>query len=159
MSCPIQTKGVGELGISGAGAAVVKRSENGRGLLSSFTRSDGTLAELLWRPGGGAKVPMDLAVLDEAQFIKNPEAKTTQACLQLRAQRRPAQPVAEQRVGLGCGRRLLRIRHVSWSSIQPRRSGAACEAQEGMGVRVAGRRGPARKSRTRATLMKYGGGS
>jgi 3-oxoacyl-[acyl-carrier-protein] synthase-3 len=53
----------------GAGAAVVKRSENGRGLLSTFTRSDGTLAELLWRPGGGAKVPMDVAVLDERTHL------------------------------------------------------------------------------------------
>ncbi len=53
----------------GAGAAVVKPSENGRGLLSSFIRSDGTLAELLWRPSGGAKVPMDLAVLDEGSHL------------------------------------------------------------------------------------------
>ncbi len=53
----------------GAGAAVVKRSENGRGLLSSFIRSDGTLAELLWRPGGGARIPMDLAVLDERSHL------------------------------------------------------------------------------------------
>lgn len=53
----------------GAGAAVVKRSETGRGLLSTFTRSDGTLAELLWRPGGGAKMPMDLAVLDERNHL------------------------------------------------------------------------------------------
>ena len=48
----------------GAGAAVVKRTENGRGLISSFNRSDGTLAELLWRPGGGAKEPMSPAVLE-----------------------------------------------------------------------------------------------
>jgi 3-oxoacyl-[acyl-carrier-protein] synthase III len=53
----------------GAGAAVVTRSENGRGLLSSFIRSDGTLAELLWRPGGGARIPMDLAVLDERSHL------------------------------------------------------------------------------------------
>jgi 3-oxoacyl-[acyl-carrier-protein] synthase III len=53
----------------GAGAAIVKRAENGRGLLSSFIRSDGTLAELLWRPGGGARVPMDLAVLDERNHL------------------------------------------------------------------------------------------
>ncbi|HSH45697.1 MAG TPA: beta-ketoacyl-ACP synthase III [Longimicrobiales bacterium] len=53
----------------GAGAAVVKRSENGRGMISSFTRSDGTLAELLWRPGGGTRMPMDLAVLDERQHL------------------------------------------------------------------------------------------
>ena len=53
----------------GAGAAIVKRSENGRGLVSSFMRSDGTLAELLWRPGGGARMPMDLAVLDERNHL------------------------------------------------------------------------------------------
>ncbi|MFW6330233.1 MAG: beta-ketoacyl-ACP synthase III [Gemmatimonadota bacterium] len=53
----------------GAGAAVVKRSENGRGLISSFIRSDGTLAELLWRPSGGAKVPIDVAVLDERSHL------------------------------------------------------------------------------------------
>jgi 3-oxoacyl-[acyl-carrier-protein] synthase III len=53
----------------GAGAAVVKRAENGRGLLSTFIRSDGTLAELLWRPGGGARIPMDLAVLDERSHL------------------------------------------------------------------------------------------
>lgn len=55
----------------GAGAAIVRPSTNGRGLLSSYIRSDGTLAELLWRPGGGARVPMDLAVLDEkAHLVK-----------------------------------------------------------------------------------------
>jgi 3-oxoacyl-[acyl-carrier-protein] synthase-3 len=55
----------------GAGAAVVKKSENGRGIVSSFIRSDGTLAELLWRPGGGLKVPFDLAMLDEkSHFVK-----------------------------------------------------------------------------------------
>jgi len=53
----------------GAGAAIVKKAENGRGLLSSFIRSDGTLAELLWRPGGGVKVPFDIAVLDEKSHL------------------------------------------------------------------------------------------
>jgi len=53
----------------GAGAAVVKRSENGRGVVSSFMRSDGTLAELLWRPGGGAKVPFDTKVLEERSHL------------------------------------------------------------------------------------------
>ncbi|HUF70468.1 MAG TPA: beta-ketoacyl-ACP synthase III [Longimicrobiales bacterium] len=42
----------------GAGAAIVRRSTNGRGVLSSFMRSDGTLAELLWRPAGGVIEPM-----------------------------------------------------------------------------------------------------
>lgn len=55
----------------GAGAAVVRRSQNGHGVLSNFMRSDGTLAELLWRPAGGAKVPMDYAVIDErAHLVK-----------------------------------------------------------------------------------------
>jgi 3-oxoacyl-[acyl-carrier-protein] synthase III len=38
-------------------------------MLSSFIRSDGTLAELLWRPAGGVKVPMDIAVLDEKSHL------------------------------------------------------------------------------------------
>lgn len=53
----------------GAGAAIVKKAEDGRGVLSTFIRSDGNLAELLWRPGGGVKVPFDLAVLDEKSHL------------------------------------------------------------------------------------------
>jgi 3-oxoacyl-[acyl-carrier-protein] synthase III len=55
----------------GAGAAVLKRTEDygRRGVLSSFMRSDGTLAELLWRPAGGVRVPMDIAVLDEKSHL------------------------------------------------------------------------------------------
>jgi 3-oxoacyl-[acyl-carrier-protein] synthase III len=55
----------------GAGAAVVRRAQNGAGhcVLSSFMRSDGTLAELLWRPAGGVRVPMDIAVLDEKSHL------------------------------------------------------------------------------------------
>jgi 3-oxoacyl-[acyl-carrier-protein] synthase-3 len=53
----------------GAGAAIVRRSTNGRGLVSSFIRSDGTLAELLWRPAGGLRIPFDIAVLDEKSHL------------------------------------------------------------------------------------------
>ena len=53
----------------GAGAAVVRKAQNGRGVLSTFIRSDGTLAELLWRPAGGVKVPMDVAVLDAKSHL------------------------------------------------------------------------------------------
>ncbi len=53
----------------GAGAAIVRRSANGRGLLSSFMRSDGSLAELLWRPAGGVLVPMDETVLAEKSHL------------------------------------------------------------------------------------------
>jgi 3-oxoacyl-[acyl-carrier-protein] synthase-3 len=53
----------------GAGAAVVQAADDERGILSSFMKSDGTLAELLYRPGGGAKIPFDLAVLDEKSHL------------------------------------------------------------------------------------------
>jgi 3-oxoacyl-[acyl-carrier-protein] synthase III len=55
----------------GAGAALLRRTEDGgsRGIVSSFIRSDGTLAELLWRPAGGVKVPMDIAVLDQKTHL------------------------------------------------------------------------------------------
>ena len=53
----------------GAGAVVVKKAENGRGVLSTFIRSDGTLAELLWRPAGGLTIPFDIAVLDEKSHL------------------------------------------------------------------------------------------
>ncbi len=36
------------------------------------------------------KIPFEIAVLDEAQFIKNPDAKTTAACMALRAKRKIA---------------------------------------------------------------------
>lgn len=55
----------------GAGAAVVRKADDERGILSTFMRSDGTLAELLWRPGGGARIPLDIAVLDErSHYVK-----------------------------------------------------------------------------------------
>jgi len=38
----------------GAGAAVLKRSKHGKGILSTFLRSDGALGDLLCRPSGGA---------------------------------------------------------------------------------------------------------
>jgi 3-oxoacyl-[acyl-carrier-protein] synthase III len=55
----------------GAGAAVVSRAVDQRGILSSFVKSDGTLAELLYRPAGGTRIPIDVAVLDERNhFVK-----------------------------------------------------------------------------------------
>ena len=57
----------------GAGAAVLRRNSSraDKGILSAFMRSDGTLAELLWRPSGGAKVPFSDAVLnDRSTFVK-----------------------------------------------------------------------------------------
>jgi len=55
----------------GAGATIVRKSDTGRGILSSFMKSDGTLAELLYRPGGGAAHPPDEALLkDHSYYIK-----------------------------------------------------------------------------------------
>ncbi|HUH11875.1 MAG TPA: beta-ketoacyl-ACP synthase III [Longimicrobiales bacterium] len=53
----------------GAGAAILRKAQNGRGIVSSFMRSDGTLADLLYRPAGGATIPMDIAVLDERTHL------------------------------------------------------------------------------------------
>jgi 3-oxoacyl-[acyl-carrier-protein] synthase III len=54
----------------GAGAAIIKRSKGQRGILSTFIRSDGSLGDLLCRPGGGAAKPFSADVLnDRSQFI------------------------------------------------------------------------------------------
>jgi 3-oxoacyl-[acyl-carrier-protein] synthase-3 len=56
----------------GAGAAVLRRADSGNGghaVVSSFIRSDGTLAELLWRPAGGVRIPMDSTVLDDKSHL------------------------------------------------------------------------------------------
>lgn len=50
----------------GAGAAVISAgSPSGRGILSTFIKSDGTLAELLYIPGGGAADPISEKVVRE----------------------------------------------------------------------------------------------
>jgi 3-oxoacyl-[acyl-carrier-protein] synthase III len=55
----------------GAGAAVLKRSVKGKGILSTYFRSDGTLANLLHRPSGGVARPFDETVLsDRSHFIQ-----------------------------------------------------------------------------------------
>jgi 3-oxoacyl-[acyl-carrier-protein] synthase-3 len=53
----------------GAGAAVVKPSTNGRGIVSSYYRSDGNLGDLLYRPAGGTRIPMDAGVLDRRDHL------------------------------------------------------------------------------------------
>ena len=56
----------------GAGATIVSRAkDDGRGLLSTFIRSDGKLAELLWRPSGGARHPISQKIIDDkSHYIK-----------------------------------------------------------------------------------------
>ncbi|HTO73007.1 MAG TPA: beta-ketoacyl-ACP synthase III [Gemmatimonadales bacterium] len=56
----------------GAGAAILRKSNGGnRGLLSTFIKSDGRLAPLLYRPGGGSSDPISEKVIRErSQFMK-----------------------------------------------------------------------------------------
>ena len=55
----------------GAGAAVLRPSTTGRGILSTYMKSDGTLADLLNRPAGGAAHPPDEQMLkDRSHFIR-----------------------------------------------------------------------------------------
>jgi 3-oxoacyl-[acyl-carrier-protein] synthase III len=56
----------------GAGATLVRPTSDGtRGILSSYMKSDGTLAELLYRPGGGAvHPPSDELLKDHSYYIK-----------------------------------------------------------------------------------------
>src|SRR5438876_8498066 len=42
-----------------------RRSPSDRGILSRYLKSDGTLAELLYRPGGGAAHPPDERLLKD----------------------------------------------------------------------------------------------
>jgi 3-oxoacyl-[acyl-carrier-protein] synthase-3 len=55
----------------GAGAVVLKRSKQHKGILSTYVRSDGTLGDLLCRPSGGAVRPYSNEVLeDRSSFIR-----------------------------------------------------------------------------------------
>ncbi|MBA3258343.1 MAG: ketoacyl-ACP synthase III [Gemmatimonadales bacterium] len=56
----------------GAGASIVRRSSgNGRGILSTFIKSDGRLAPLLYRPGGGSSDPIsERVVCERNHFMK-----------------------------------------------------------------------------------------
>jgi 3-oxoacyl-[acyl-carrier-protein] synthase-3 len=51
-----------------AGAAVLVKGDGTRGICSSYLKSDGTLAELLWRPGGGTISPPSEQMLQERSY-------------------------------------------------------------------------------------------
>jgi len=51
----------------GAGAAVLQAGGEGRGVMKSVMGSDGSLADLLWTPGGGSRNPMTHEMLDQKQ--------------------------------------------------------------------------------------------
>jgi 3-oxoacyl-[acyl-carrier-protein] synthase III len=57
----------------GAGAAIIRRTSNGngRGILSTFIKSDGRLAPLLYRPGGGSSDPIsEKVVCNRSHYMK-----------------------------------------------------------------------------------------
>lgn len=53
----------------GAGAALLRRARGDSGIVSSFHKSDGTLGNLLYRPAGGAAIPMSREVLDKKDHL------------------------------------------------------------------------------------------
>lgn len=53
----------------GAGAVILQKARTGKGILSAFMRSDGNLADLLYRPAGGAAIPMSAQVLDDRSHL------------------------------------------------------------------------------------------
>ena len=67
-----QDRSTGILFGDGAGASIVRRSsEPGRGLLATFIKSDGRLAPLLYRPGGGSADPIsERVVCDRSHYMK-----------------------------------------------------------------------------------------
>ena len=52
----------------GAGAAVIAASEGDSGILSVYTRTDGSFAGILKVPGGGSRNPISQAVLDDKSY-------------------------------------------------------------------------------------------
>jgi 3-oxoacyl-[acyl-carrier-protein] synthase III len=67
-----QDRSTGILFGDGAGASIVRRSsEPGRGLLATFLKSDGRLAPLLYRPGGGSADPIsEKVVCERSHYMK-----------------------------------------------------------------------------------------
>jgi 3-oxoacyl-[acyl-carrier-protein] synthase-3 len=59
----------------GAGATVLKKTRpvtlpgHAKGILGNFMRSDGQLAELLWRPAGGGNIPMSAEVIEAGTHL------------------------------------------------------------------------------------------
>jgi len=51
----------------GAGAAVLQAGGVGRGIMASVMGSDGSLADLLWTPGGGSRNPSSQEMIDQGQ--------------------------------------------------------------------------------------------
>ena len=93
----------------GAGATLMTPSDGKRGILSSYMKSDGTLAELLYRPGGGATHPPSEELLkDHSYYIKMAGREVFKAAVLSMAD---ACDHALQRAGLDAGGIDLLIPH------------------------------------------------
>ena len=53
----------------GAGATIIRRASKGRGVLSAYMRSDGTLADLLHRPKGGGSEPVTAKIIEDGTHL------------------------------------------------------------------------------------------
>lgn len=62
-----QDRGTCVLFGDGAGAAVLSRSDDESGILSSYLKADGSYADMLKIPAGGSAMPTSQATLDERQ--------------------------------------------------------------------------------------------
>jgi 3-oxoacyl-[acyl-carrier-protein] synthase III len=95
----------------GAGAAIVRRKtgKNGRGILSTFLKSDGKLAPLLYRPGGGAANPIsEQVVCERSHYMKMAGREVFKAAVLAMAE---ACDEALQRAGVSAGEVDLLIPH------------------------------------------------
>jgi 3-oxoacyl-[acyl-carrier-protein] synthase-3 len=95
----------------GAGAAVVRRasSDNGRGILSTFLKSDGKLAPLLYIPGGGAVDPIsEKVVCERSHYMKMAGREVFKAAVLTMAE---ACDEALRRAGVSAGEVDLLIPH------------------------------------------------
>jgi 3-oxoacyl-[acyl-carrier-protein] synthase-3 len=59
----------------GAGAAVLRPARGERGILSSYHRSDGRMADLLYRPAGGARFPMTPEIIEKGDHLVRMEGR------------------------------------------------------------------------------------
>lgn len=53
----------------GAGATIIKKASKGRGILSAYMRSDGTLADLLQRQKGAGNAPITPEIIEEGSHF------------------------------------------------------------------------------------------
>jgi len=93
----------------GAGAAVLVKATDDRGILSTHLGSDGTLAELLYRPGGGAACPPSEAMLkDRSYYLKMSGREVFKAAVRAMAE---AADIALDAAGLSAGQVDLLVPH------------------------------------------------